>query len=68
MNQVFDDMPEVLSNTLEIAEKVEHYSINHAALMPFFPIEASFGTEEEYRTRYNEEDLKKEFGLKVFKR
>ena len=68
MNQVFGDMPEVLSNTLEIAEKVEHYSIDHDALMPFFPIEASYGTEEEYRTRYNEEDLKKEFGLKVFKR
>ena len=68
MNQVFADMPHVLSNTLEIADKIEHYSIDHDALMPFFPIEASFGTEEEYKTRYSEEDLKKEFGLKVFKR
>ena len=68
MNQVFADMPEVLSNTLEIAEKVEHYSIDHDALMPFFPIEDSFGTEEEYKTRYSEEDLIKEFGKKVFKR
>lgn len=68
MNQVFADMPNVLSNTLEIAEKVEHYSIDHDALMPFFPIEDSFGTEEEYKTRYSEKDLKKEFGDKVFKR
>ena len=68
MNQVFGDMPEVLSNTLEIAEKVEHYSIDHDALMPFFPIEDSFGTVEDYRSRYSEEDLKKEFGVKVFKR
>ncbi len=68
MNQVFADMPHVLSNTLEIADKVEHYSIDHDALMPFYPIEASFGTEEEYKTRYSEEDLKEEFGLKVFKR
>ena len=68
MNQVFGDMPHVLSNTLEIAEKVEHYSIDHDALMPFFPIEDSFGTEEEYRSRYSEDDLKKEFGAKVFKR
>ena len=68
MNQVFGDMPHVLSNTLEIADKVEHYSIDHDALMPFFPIEASFGTEEEYKTRYSEKDLKKEFGPKVFKR
>ena len=68
MNQVFADMPEVLSNTLEIADKVEHYSIDHDALMPFFPIEPSFGTEEEYRTRYSEEDLKQEFGENGFKR
>ena len=68
MNQVFADMPEVLSNTLEIAEKVEHYSIDHDALMPFFPIEDSFGTEEDYRSRYSEEQLKEEFGNKVFKR
>ena len=57
MNQVFADMPEVLSNTLEIAEKVEHYSIDHDALMPFFPIEDSFGTDEDYRSRYSEEEL-----------
>jgi DNA polymerase-3 subunit alpha len=68
MNQVFADMPHVLSNTLEIANKIEHYSIDHDALMPFYPIEASFGTEEEYKTRYSEDELKKEFGLKVFKR
>ena len=29
MNQVFDDLPEVLTNTLEILDKVEAYSINH---------------------------------------
>ena len=68
MNQVFSDMPEVLSNTLEIAEKIEHFSIDHDALMPFFPIEDSFGTEEEYKSRYSEKDLEKEFGKKVFKR
>ena len=68
MNQVFADMPEVLSNTLERAEEIEHYSIDHDELMPFSPIEDSFGTEEEYKTRYSEKDLKKEFGEKVFKR
>ena len=68
MNHVFADMPEVISNTLEIAEKVEHYSIDHDALMPFFPIEDSFGTEEDYRSRYSEEELTKEFGAKAFKR
>lgn len=68
MNEVFADMPEALLNTQEIANKVEHYSIDHDALMPFFPIEDSFGTEEEYKTRYSKEDLKKEFGAKAIKR
>ncbi|MDE5661286.1 MAG: PHP domain-containing protein, partial [Muribaculaceae bacterium] len=36
MSQVFADMPEVISNTLEIADKVEEYDIDHAPIMPNF--------------------------------
>ena len=61
MNAIFADIPEVLTNTLEIADKVEYYSIDSDPLMPVFPIPESFGTEEEYRTRYTEELLKEEF-------
>ena len=61
MNQVFADVPESLSNTLEILDKVEIYSINHDPIMPFFPIPESFGTEEDIRKKYSEEDLYKEF-------
>ncbi len=68
MNEVFADLPEALSNTLEIAEKVENYSIDNPALMPFYPIESSFGTEEEYKTRFSEEALKEKFGEKTFDR
>ncbi len=68
MNQVFSDIPEALSNTLEIADKVEEYSINHDALMPFYPIDPAFGTEEKYREKYSEKDLIKEFGEKDFNR
>lgn len=48
MNVIFADMPEVLSNTLEIAEKVEFYSIDHDALMPDFPIPAEFADDDDY--------------------
>ena len=68
MHTVFADVPQVLENTLEIANKVEYYSIDSDALMPFFDIEASFGTEEGYRNTYSEEDLIKEFGEKEYKR
>ena len=61
MNEVFADVPESLSNTLEILDKVEVYSINHDPIMPFFPIPESFGTEEDIRKKYSEEDLFKEF-------
>lgn len=68
MNTVFSDVPHVLSNTLEIAEKVEYYSIDSDALMPFFIIDESFGTEESYKQKYTEEDLIKEFGEKAYHR
>ena len=62
MNAIFSDIPEALSNTLEIAEKVEFFSIDSPALMPFFEIDPSFGTEEEYRKKYETKNLMEEFG------
>ena len=61
MATVFPDLPEALSNTMEILDKVEIYSIDHAPIMPFFEIPAEFGTEEEYRQRITEKDLFDEF-------
>ena len=61
MNAVFADVPEALSNTLEILDKVEFYSIDHAPIMPTFAIPEDFGTEEEYRKRFTEKDLFDEF-------
>ncbi len=61
MAQVFPDLPEALSNTIEILDKVEIYSIDHAPIMPFFEIPADFGTEEEYRSRITEQELFDEF-------
>ena len=61
MNNIFADVPEALSNTLEILDKVEFYSIDHAPIMPFFPIPAEFGSEEETRKRITPEELFREF-------
>lgn len=61
MNEVFSDIPEALSNTLEILNKVEPYSIDNAPIMPTFEIPTEFGTEEEYRQRLTEKDLFDEF-------
>ena len=61
MNEVFGDIPEALSNTIEILNKVETYNNNHDPIMPFFPIPESFGTEKDIREKYTEEDLYKEF-------
>ena len=61
MNEVFGDVPEALSNTLEVLNKVEFYSLDHDPIMPFFPIPESFGTEEQWRQKFTEEDLFKEF-------
>ena len=49
MNEIFKDIPEALSNTLEILDKVEIYSIDHGPIMPFF------------RKKFTKEDLYKEF-------
>ena len=61
MNAIFSDVPEALSNTLEILDKVEIYSLDHDPIMPFFPIPESFGTEEQWRQKFSEDDLFREF-------
>ena len=61
MNEIFSDVPEALYNTLEILDKVETYSIDHSPIMPFFPIPAEFGTEEDTRKRISPEELFREF-------
>ena len=61
MNLLFEDVPESLANTVEILDKVEEYSINHAPIMPNFAIPEEFGTEDEYRKKFTEDDLFREF-------
>ena len=61
MNAVFSDVPEALENTCDICDQVEFYSIDHGPIMPSFEIPEDFGTEEEYRRKYTDEQLFEEF-------
>lgn len=61
MNEIFADIPEALTNTADICDQVEFYSIDHAPIMPTFAIPEDFGTEEEYRKKFTEQDLFNEF-------
>ncbi len=61
MNALFADIPEAMDNTIEVLDKVEFYSIDNAPIMPTFDIPKEFGTEEEYRAKYSQQDLFEEF-------
>lgn len=61
MAEIFPDLPEALSNTIEVANKIETYSIDSDPIMPMFDIPESFGTEEQWRARFTQEDLFNEF-------
>lgn len=58
---VFEDIPEALSNTLDILNKIELYSIDQKPVLPAFPIPTEFGTEKEWREKYTEESLLHDF-------
>ncbi|MDR0940657.1 MAG: DNA polymerase III subunit alpha [Bacteroidales bacterium] len=61
MYELWGEHPEVLQNTLEIANKIEMYELDSAPIMPEFPIPEEFGTIEAYQERFLEDDLKAEF-------
>ena len=61
MESIFADLPEALENTMEVAAKVETYSIDSDPLMPVFPIPEEFGKEEEWAAKFTDEQLFNEF-------
>ncbi|MCQ2284343.1 MAG: DNA polymerase III subunit alpha, partial [Bacteroidales bacterium] len=61
MEAIFSDIPEALTNTQEIVDKVEFFKLKHGPIMPMFDIPEEFGTEDSYRQKYTEEDLRAEF-------
>ncbi|MCM1309487.1 MAG: DNA polymerase III subunit alpha [Bacteroides sp.] len=48
MNRLFADIPEALSNTLEVLNKVETYTIDHKPILPNFPLPDGFTDNDDY--------------------
>jgi DNA polymerase-3 subunit alpha len=48
MNALFADFPEALSNTLELLDKTEFYTIEHDPILPNFPLPEGFTDNDEY--------------------
>jgi DNA polymerase-3 subunit alpha len=63
MNAIFPDIPEALANTLEIADKVEYYSIDSDPLMPNFPLPEGFTDADEYLKHLTYVGAKKKYGV-----
>lgn len=61
MEAIFSDVPQAMDNTIEILNKVETYDLESNPIMPVFPIPEDFGTEEQLRACFSEEDLFREF-------
>ena len=48
MNELFGDIPEALSTTQEILDKVEFYSIDNDPILPNFPLPEGFTDNDDY--------------------
>jgi len=61
MKEVFSDLPEVLNNTLEVANKVDPYELNSNPVMPYFPLPENFENEDAYLKHITYEGAKKRY-------
>lgn len=58
----FSHFPEALSNTLEIANKVEFFSLKNSPIMPYFPLPEGFKDDNDYLRHLTYEGAKKRWG------
>ncbi|MCF8372856.1 MAG: DNA polymerase III subunit alpha [Bacteroidales bacterium] len=62
MNNLFEDHPEVLENTIEICDKIEDYELDREPIMPDYPLPEEFTDENEYLRHLTYEGAKKRYG------
>lgn len=62
MSEIFQDIPFVLTNTQEILDKVEIYSIDNPPLMPHFPIPENFTDADDYLRHLTYVGAQKRYG------
>ncbi len=59
MAELFADIPEAISNTQEVVDKVENFNIHSEVILPVFPLPVGFGSESEYLRHLTYEGAKK---------
>lgn len=59
MEALFKDIPEALSNTREIVDKIEDYDIRSNIILPRFPLPEGFDSEDDYLKHLTYEGAKK---------
>ncbi len=52
MAELFKDCPDAISNSMEIANKIEVYKMERDPILPMFDIPESFGSFEQYLEKY----------------
>ena len=62
IRNIFADVPEALSNTLEVLSKVETYTIEHGPILPNFPLPDGFTDNNDYLRYLVYEGAKKRWG------
>lgn len=62
MEAIFADVPQALESTIEIANKVERYSIESEPIMPHFPIPESFSDAYDYLKHLTYDGAKARYG------
>jgi len=62
MRKLFADLPQALTATQEIADKIETYELNKQPIMPDFELPEGFDTEDDYLKHLTYEGAKKRWG------
>ena len=63
MRALFAENPELIDNTVAVAERIEEYELDSPPIMPKFAIPPEFGTEEGYAQKFDAAALKAEFNV-----
>ncbi len=62
MSLLFADVPDILENTAEIADKIEEYSLDRDPIMPDFKMPEGFTNEDEYLAHITYQGAKERYG------
>lgn len=68
MAELFKDVPDAITNTREIAEKVEVYDLERGPILPVFDIPESFGQINDYYEKFPQQAVKDDILAQLTKR